>query len=862
LDEPQIALRNGELLVLRLEPEGEGGEAPTPLDPERTVLITGATGALGGLVARRLVEAHGARHLLLASRSGTWARGSAELRAELAGLGAEVTLAACDVSDRGRLRELLASVPAEHPLGAVIHCAAVLGDATVGSATAEQLERVLAPKAEAAHHLHELTRDLDLTHFVCFSSLAGLLGTPGQGAYAGANRYLDALAAVRQAQGLPATSVAWGIWGREGLADGHPDEVGIARARAAGMGALTDEQGLALLDAALADPRPLLAAARLDRAGLRAQAMAGGLAAPLRGLAPTSAGAGGAGKGALARRLREAPAPARERLVQDFVRAEVAAILGHASAEEIGLTDAFKDLGFDSLAAVELRNRLNLASGLQLPATVIFDYPDVAALAGKILAEATGRAAAGGAAVRARAAEEPIAIVGMACRFPGGVSSPAGLWRLLEAGDEGIGALPGDRGWDLAGIYATDPERPELSYEQVGGFLADAADFDPGFFGISPREAIQIDPQQRLALESSWEALEDAGIDPHGLRGSTAGVFAGVMHHDYGIALDPGAGAVSGAASGRVSYALGLEGPAMTVDTACSSSLVAVHLAVGALRGGECSLALAGGSTVLARPSVFTYFSRQQGLAHDGRCKSFSEGADGIGISEGVGMLVLERLSEAEANGHRILATIRGSAVNQDGASNGLTAPNGPSQERVIRQALADAGLEPAEVDMVEAHGTGTPLGDPIEAGAIIATYGQERERPLMLGSLKSNVGHTQAAAGVGGVIKAVLSMRAGTMPKTLHLESPSSKVDWEAGRVELLSEAREWEPNGHPRRAGVSSFGISEGVGMLVLERLSEAEANGHRILATIRGSAVNQDGASNGLTAPNGPSQERVIR
>ncbi len=819
-EEPQIALRNGELLVPRLEPETESGGAPRPLDPERTVLITGATGALGGLLARHLVEVHGVRHLLLASLSGTWARGSAGLQVELGELGAEVTLRACDISDRGRLEELLSSVPAERPLGAIVHCAAVLEDATVQSAGAEQLQRVLAPKAEAAQYLHELTRELDLTHFVCFSSIAGLLGSPGQGAYAAANCSLDALAALRQAEGLPATSVAWGPWARESGVSGHPGEAGVARLRRFGIEALADDQGLALFDSALSCSRPLLAAVRFDRAALRAQAEAGGLAAPLRGLvAGGGARTSAAGQGTLARRLREAPQAARVRLAEHFVRAEVAAILGHPSAEAIGPNDAFKDLGFDSLAAVELRNRLNLATGLQLPATVVFDFPDAAALSGKIVDEATGSAPARPASAPARSSEEPIAIVGMACRYPGGVSSPAGLWSLLEAGSDGIAGLPSDRGWDAAEIYAVDPERPELAYAHAGGFLDDAADFDAGFFGISPREAVAVDPQQRLALESSWEALEDAGIDPHGLRGCPAGVFAGVMHHDYGVAASDSSGMAAGAASGRVSYALGLEGPAMTIDTACSSSLVAMHLAAGALRGGECSLALAGGVTVLARPSVFSYFSRQQGLARDGRSKPFAEAADGVGISEGVGMLVLERLSDAEANGHRVLATIRGSAVNQDGASNGITAPNGPAQERVIRQALANAGLEGADVDMVEAHGTGTPLGDPIEAGALIATYGQQREEPVRLGSLKSNIGHTQAAAGVGGVIKAVLAMREGLMPKTLHLDSPSSRVEWEAGRVELLGEATPWPQGERPRRAAVSSFGISGTNAHLILE-------------------------------------------
>ena len=797
---------------------------PRALDPAGTVLITGGTGTLGGLLARHLVRVHGVRHLVLLSRRGPDAPGAAELAGALAEAGVQVRVVAADVARRDEIAGVLAAIPVAHPLTAVVHTAGVLDDGILETLTPQRLDRVLRAKVDGAWHLHELTAKADLAAFVLFSSAAGVLGSAGQANYAAANAVLDELAVRRRAAGLPGLSLAWGLWAERSELTGRLGDLDVRRNARAGLLPLTTADALALFDAASRRDDAALVATRL------AAAQAVTEPAPLlRGLFRTASArpavhAAQADPPALAE-LAGRPEAEQRKALDELVLGHAGFVLGHAGTATIEAGAAFKALGIDSLTAVELRNRLAAATGLRLPATIAFDLPSPRELAAYLWTELFGQARAEVAvAAPETPAGEPIAIVGMGCRFPGGVRSPEDLWRLVATGRDALSAMPVDRGWSL-GDLRRDGRLPE------GGFLPDAALFDADFFGISPREAVAMDPQQRVLLEVAWEALERAGIRPETLRGSPAGVFAGLIHHDYGpraheVSDAEGGflltGAAGSVASGRIAYALGLTGPAITLDTACSSSLVALHWAIRALRAGECTLALAGGVTVMTSPDVFAEFGRQGGMAPDGRCKSFAEAADGTGWGEGAGVLVLERLSDARRHGHPVLALVRGSAVNSDGASNGLTAPNGPAQQAVIRAALADAGLSASDVDTVEAHGTGTRLGDPIEAQALLATYGQDREVPLWLGSVKSNLGHTQAAAGVAGVIKTVLAMREGLLPETLHVDAPTSEVDWSAGAVSLLRKPVAWPETGRARRAAVSSFGISGTNAHVVLEHVA----------------------------------------
>ena len=810
--------------------------AGRPWTPRGTALVTGGTGALGLRIARRLLD-RGVDDVVLVGRSSGATAVDAVLDAD-----PRVRVVGCDISDPDAVRGLLTWLRSEdRVVRTVVHAAGYVELRAFADLDLDHLRRVHAAKAAGAANLDAYLDD-DVESVLFCSSITGTWGSADHAGYGSANAFLDALATARRARGRSASSLAWGVWDAGSDRDA-PDRAAeraamIARARRSGLLPMTPDAALGRLDTgAGTEPVEILADVEWERmAELFSLVRPTALFDEVTAAAIPDGAEPEPEKTAFVASLRELPAARVGAAVLDLVRRHTAAVLGFAGPDDVPADRAFRDLGMDSVTAVELRSALAVATGLTLPPTLAFDRPTPEALARFVTSELAGPAAAAPAApvIAAPApADDPVAIVGMGCRYPGGVSSPEELWELVERGGSVIGEMPGDRGWDVAGLFDPDPDAVGRTYCTRGGFLDDAAGFDAEFFGISPREALGMDPQQRLLLEVAWEAIERAGLDPRALAGTRTATYVGANQPEYGIPVPEGAdrggylvtGSSASVLSGRLAYVLGLEGAALTVETACSSSLVALHTALTALRTGECDRAVVAGVAVMASPTASIEFSRQRGLAPDGVCKAFAEGADGMVLAEGVGVLVLERLTDAQRDGRRVRAVVRGSAVNQDGASNGLTAPSGPAQERVIRAAVASAGLGLADVDLVEAHGTGTALGDPIEAGALLATYGRERptDRPLWLGSVKANIGHTQAAAGVAGVIKAVTALERGTVPGSPLPGGPSSMVDWTSGSVEVPEDMRDWPQVDRPRRAAVSSFGVSGTNAHVVLEQAPE---------------------------------------
>ena len=789
--------------------------------------MTGGLGGIGLAVAAWLLD-EGAGAVVLNGRRAPDAAAAAAL-ARLRSRGPEVRVEIADMTDEAAVERLVAGIgPAAGlpPLGGVIHSVGVLADAALANQDWPAFERVLWPKVLGAWHLHRATLAVELDRFVLFSSLSGVIGTAGQANHAAANAFLDRLALHRRTLGLPGQAIQWGAWSGLGEAEEARERIGD-RLAAAGFEWMTPARGLRAFERLLRADVPSSVVAAVDWSALAAPAP---LVSELveAGRAPAAETEGGD----LATRVRESPPAERERRIVDFVREEVRALLRlpDLPPPDVG----FFDLGMDSLTSLELRNRVLRALGGQVaaPNTVVLDYPTPARFGRRLLEGLRGLPdlpAPAPPALRrtVRGEDERVAVVGLGCRFPGG-DGPEAFWAQLRSGGDAVGRGRPD-GLLEAGA-GTEP-RP------WGAYLSGLDRFDADFFRIAPVEAELMDPQQRLLLEVSWEALEDAGLDPERLRGSRTGVHVGISTADFrdraklvpadgALGMYLATGASFSAAIGRVAFTLGLEGPAIAVDTACSSSLVAIHQAVAGLARGETDLALAGGVNAILSAELTSVFAEAGMLALDGRCKTFDAAADGYVRGEGCGIVALKRLSDAERDGDRILGVILGSAVNQDGASAGLTVPNGPAQEAVIREALARAGIEPGTVDYLEAHGTGTELGDPIEVGAAAAAYGEGRpaDRPLLLGSVKTNVGHLEPAAGVAGLVKVLLSLREGVIPQHLHFETPNPRIEWDALPVRVTAEATGWpETSGRPRRAAVSSFGVSGTNAHLVLEGYGE---------------------------------------
>ncbi|MGQ9351920.1 type I polyketide synthase [Mycolicibacterium gilvum] len=825
--EDQVAVRGTTSYVPRLVHRDTLPSGKTlHLRSDATYLVTGGLGSLGLEIAGYLA-ANGAGHLVLTSRRTPDEAAASRIEALRERHGCDVRVVTADVADAHAVARLLATVQAEMPpLAGIVHAAGEIGTTPLADLDDAEVDRVFAGKVWGAWHLSEATSDLQLDFFISTSSIASVWGGFGQAAYGAANAFLDGQAWRLREQGVAGVSVNFGPWSA-GMADAQSR----ARLEQRGIKTLSPADALAGLSDAVTSAAQHPVVARVDWSRflpLYQQAGRRGFLTELeRGLPAAPAQQGPAvtasGRTPLVERLTTAPLQQRKRLLTDYLRDAVAEVT-RVDAAEIREDAGFFDLGMDSLMAVELRRRIETGVGKEIPVTLVMDHPRLSDAADYLLGDVLGLTEAAtapkAATVVSTAADEPIAIVAVSCRFPG-APNPEAFWDLLSGGVDAIREVPEDR-FDIDEFYDPDPDAAGKTYTRYGGFLDHIDEFDPEFFGISPREAVWIEPQQRLMLETVWEGLERAGYAPSALRGSRTGVFVGVAANEYAHLLSAESidkiephfitGNALNAISGRVAFALGLEGPAVAVDTACSSSLVAVHQATQALRSGDCDMALAGGVNVLLSPVTVVAASRARMLSPVGRCKTFDASADGYVRSEGCGILVLKRLSDAVRDGDRVCAVIAGSAVNQDGASSGLTVPNGGAQQRLIGTVLARAGITGGEVDYLEAHGTGTPLGDPIEVQAAAAAYAGARDadRPLLMGSVKTNIGHTESASGAAGLIKVVLSLQHETLPQSLHFDTPSPHIPWDSLPVRVVDTAMPWQPNGRPRRAGVSSFGFT----------------------------------------------------
>ncbi len=810
------------------------------LRDDRTYLVTGGLGGIGCAVAGWLAE-RGAGAIALNGRRPPDPEVETEIDA-LRQRGAAVQVELADVTDADAIDEMLARIDETlPPLGGVIHSVGVLSDAAIGNQRWETFETVMWPKMLGAWQLHRATADRDLDMFVLFSSVAGVLGNPGQSNHAAANAFLDQLAAHRRAMGLPGQAIAWGAWSEIGEAEEQRERM-TRRSATTGIEWITPQQGLRAFDRLVREDAATSVVLARDWVafGESLEGRPTFLEDLLSADEDAEADAATSSEDLLSR-LREAPAGMREELLVSFLQQEVKAVLRLPS--EPAPAVAFFDLGMDSLMAVELRNRLNRAffNEYVVPNTVVFDYPNIASLADHLIEELSEISSAPAPQPQAppqpepqaevRREDEGIAIVGMACRFPGAPDLSA-FWRLLEAGAD---ALTAGREDSASWNNLAEDLSPKYAAWRRGGFVEGIDQFDARFFRISPIEARLMDPRQRMMLETTWRALEDAGMDPDELRGSRTGLYAGVAASEYRdlmAASDYGVSYLGTAASmtvGRIAFLLGLEGPAIPVELNCASSLVAVHQAVTGLRQGEINMALAGGTHAVLSPQLTKEMAGLGMLSRKGQCKTFDAAADGFARGEGCGMVILKRLSEAEADGDRIWGVIRGSAVNQNGASAGPTAPNGPAQERVIEEALSRAGIAPSEVDYLEAHGVGSELGDPIEVQAAAAVYGKGREadRPLLIGSVKTNIGHLEPAAGVAALIKAALAMKKGKIPKHLNFENPSPHIAWDRLPVQVASALTDWPSHPErPPRAGVSAFGVSGANAHLVVEGYGRPDA------------------------------------